>query len=133
MAFTPIKDFAICAYASGSAALQNVEVDGSTNYSPPRYTFKPWSKQMPLGDGSVRGTGWATAEWTWDIITPTQRAWLRAFIPNNSAELFICTRTYDSPNTGIVFRCIGIWPIDSEELDYKRSMKFTIKFQRLTQ
>lgn len=129
MAYTPDKDIQICTYASGSSGLQNVEVDGS--YPPPRWSFKPYSQQITMGDGTVRGSGWPTAEWTWDIISAAQRAWLRVFIPGQSADLYIRTRTPDSPGTGLVFRCVGIWPIESEELDFKRSVKFTIAFQRM--
>jgi hypothetical protein len=132
MTFTPQQDFSICTFASGSGALQNLEVDGSGNYSAPRWTFKPSSKPVQLGDGSVRGAGWATAEWTWDIMTTTQRDWLRAFIPGQSAEVWIKTRTMDSITSGTVFRAIAVWPIESEERDVRRPVKFTIKFQRLT-
>jgi hypothetical protein len=132
MAFTPQQDFMIATYASGSAALTNLEVDGTGNYSAPKFSFKPYSQQIVMGDGTVRGAGWATAEWSWDVMTATQRAWLRQFIPAQSAELWIKTRTFDSPTTGLVFRAVGIWPIASEEQDVRRPVKFQITFQRLT-
>lgn len=132
MAWVPQYSFALCAYASGSAAVQNVEVDGSGNYSAPMWQFRPYSKEISLGDGTMRGAGWANAVWHWDVMTDAQRDWLRTFIPYESAELWVSTRTQDD-NTGYsVFRCIGVWPTLSEEHDARRRVKFEIKFQRMT-
>jgi hypothetical protein len=85
-----------------------------------------------MGDGSVRGAGWATAEWSWDVMTRTQRDHLRAFIPAQSAEVWIQTKTFDSSDAYAVFRAMAIWPTDSEDADATRRVKFTIKFQKLT-
>lgn len=117
--------------ASGSGGMLNVEVDGSGNYSAPNYTFKPYSKQIQVGDGTVRGAGWTVGTWVWDVMTDTQRDWLRTYIPAQSAELYIQTHTMDYNVTPNIYTCVGVWPIDTETHDATRRMKFEIKFQRM--
>jgi hypothetical protein len=132
MAFIPQEEFAIAAYSTPMPTLVNLEVDESGLYAPPHYGYKPFSKPITNGAGLVIGMGWATAEWYWDVITQTQRDWLRTYIPGASAELWIRTRTHDNTQEYKNFRCVGVWPVDSEEHDVTRRVKFTIKFQRLT-
>jgi hypothetical protein len=131
MAFTPSEQYMICASASGSSALINVEVDGSGDYSAPKFAYKPYSKQVTNGAGVVMGQGWATADWIFEIITQKQRDWLRTFIPGQSAEVWIKTRTFDSNRSYAIFKAIAVWPVVSEEQDANRRMKFTLHFQRL--
>jgi hypothetical protein len=132
MPFVPQQLFCIAPYSSGSAALTNLEVDGSGTYSAPHFAYKPYSKLVNLGDGSVRGAGWATAVWHWDVLTETQRDWLRIYIPYQSAEVWIKTRTMDNTEEYKVFRGIAVWPTQEEEHDAHRRVRFEIKFQRLT-
>jgi hypothetical protein len=132
MTATPDYEYAICTYASGSAALQNLEVDVySTVYVAPKFTYKPYSKMILLGSGSMRGAGWTVASWIWDVISSTQRDWLRTFIPGASADVWIRTRTFDSNRSYVTRRATAIWPIESEEQDTGRRLKFEIKFQNL--
>ncbi len=132
MAFIPQTSYAIAAYASGSAAVQNVEADGSGNYAAPKFLWKPYTKPTVLGDGTVRGAGWAEVVWSWDVMTETQRNWLRAFCPAQSADVWIKTPTFDNSGAFVTYHAVMVWPTDSEERDAKRRVKFQIKFQRLT-
>jgi len=130
--YTAAGSYALCAYASGSAALVNIEVTrDAALYSQPKFTYKPYSKQIVLGDGSVRGAGWAVASWSWDVMSRTQRDWLRAYCTGQSSDVWIRTKTLDSSDAYVVRRAVMIWPIDSEEHDVTRRTKFEIKFQNL--
>jgi hypothetical protein len=131
MPFTPQQSFMIGPYTSGSAAMTNLEVDGSGNYSPPNVRWKKYSKQVQLGDATVRGAGWTECEWTWEVMTRTQRDWLRAFCTGQSSEVWIKTIQFDNTDAYQVYHAVMVWPIESEERDAHRRMKFTLKFQAL--
>lgn len=131
MAYTPTKSFSICAYASGSAALQNMEVSGPPEYAAPMFTWVKYSKPIPLGDGTVRGAGWSTLILHWDVITNTQRDWLRAFCPNQSAEVYIRSMQLDNSMAYVTYRAVMVWPIQSETQDAHRRTSFDLKFQRM--
>lgn len=134
MAFAPEQHFMIGPLTSGSAGMVNLEVTGDTNdYTAPHYVFKPYTKQITLGDGTVRGAGWTYAEWTWDVISQIQREWLRTFCTGQSSEVMIQMPTMDAIDSDKIFSAVMIWPIDSEQHDAHRRMQFVIKFQRMIQ
>lgn len=131
MPFIPQQSFMISTLASGSSALQNLEVDGSGNYAPPHYTFTLYTQPLPLGDGTVRGGGWTKIVWHWDILTPTQRDWLRTFCPLMSSEVFIKTIQYDAAESYYTYSAVMVWPIDKEVHDAHRRTNFDIEFHRM--
>jgi hypothetical protein len=85
--------------------------------SPPKSTYHPYSKQLILGDGSVRGGGWPTATWSWDVITTTERDQLRLYCTGQSSTVKVRTRTMDTSDSYQTFTGTMIWPIDKEERD----------------
>jgi hypothetical protein len=130
-----LYNYMISAGSSGSGALVNVE-NLSTPVDPPKGLFHPYSQMLQLGDGTVRGGGWATATWSWKIITVAQRDQLRTFCPGASAVVYIQTRTMDSTDSYGIYQAVMVWPITTEDRDigqYRPRPDFEIKFQRLTQ
>lgn len=106
--------------------------------SPPKFTYEPYSKALPLGDGSVRGGGWAKGSWTWDILPAEERDQLRAFCPGASSMVFIQTRVNSNSESQIdhykTFRAVMIWPTPEGEREmggYR--LDFTIQFQALVE
>ena len=131
MSYTPQYLFKIAALASGSAALVNVEVDGTGNYTAPKWEYYPNSQELVLGDGTVRGGGWATAQWHWDVMTEVQRDWLRTFCPGQSAEVYIQTPMTDNAEALGIFYAVMIWPTLKEQHVATRRLDHLIRFQHL--
>lgn len=98
---------------------------------PPRSTYTPYSEQIDLGDGTIRGAGWAQASWNWGFLTQAQRDQLRTFCPGASASVYISTRTTDSADVYDDFTAVMIWP-QAEERDSKQVRPdFTVQFRKL--
>jgi hypothetical protein len=106
---------------------------------PPRFTYQPYSKQLTLGDGSVRGGGYPWATWHWDLLGAKERDQLRTFCSGASAWIYIQTRvntntTTPTPAIDIykVFYALMIWPNPEGERDMGGYHKdFEIKFQAM--
>ena len=97
----------------------------------PKSTFSPYSQDIRLGDGTVRGSGWATAIWSWAFLPRAARDQLRTFCPGKSAVVYIWTRTMDSSDVFGAYQAVMVWPTDSETRDFTRRTDFKIQFQRL--
>jgi hypothetical protein len=107
-------------------------LDPTLGLKAPKGTFVPYSKQIPLGDGTVRGAGWKTAEWRWGFITQAQRTTLRTYLSIPSTEAFILHRVYELADIYQWFDAIGIWP-QEEDRETTRRLAFTIKWQNMVQ
>lgn len=133
MAYVPTQGFMIGPYASGSAAMVNLESAGTPpDYVPPHFTFVKFTKPITLGDGTVRGSGWTTVTWHWDVITMKQRDWLRTYCTGQSSEVWMRTLQTDNAEAYVTYRAVMVWPIQNEVHDAHRRMSFDIKFQRCT-
>lgn len=110
--------------------LANLETDLGLP-APRGYPFANYSQPITLGDGSVRGAGWKTVDWTWDFLSRAHRDILRAYCPGASAEVVIRTRTVDSADSYAYYRAQMIWP-QAEDPQAGRRLDFTLKFQRMT-
>ncbi len=97
--------------------------------NPPKSSFRPNSQRQQLGDGTVRGGGWATAEWRWGFVTQAQRDQLRTFCTGASSEVYIKTRKNDA-DAYQVYTAVMIWP-EVEEKIAGRRLDFVIQFQNL--
>jgi hypothetical protein len=97
----------------------------------PKSTYHPYSQLIGLGNGMVRGGGWPTATWTWKILNQAQRDQLREYCVNQSALVYITTRTLDTSSSYTTFQAVMIWPTAEEYLDATRRPDFAIKFQAL--
>ena len=99
---------------------------------PPKSSYKPYSQPIELGNGTVRGAGWATAAWTWNAITRAERDKLRSFCSGASAEVYIRTRTNESTDNYKYFSAVMVWPAD-EAKDADLRLNFVIEFRRLVE
>jgi hypothetical protein len=100
----------------------------ATKVTPPAWTYQVYSEEVELGDGSMLGSGWPTAEWHWGFIKKAEKEMLRTFCPGKSAEVYI--KTYKPDRTSAVFKAIMVWP--QAEDDYaERTLSFVITFRRL--
>ena len=97
----------------------------STPVPAPARTFKPYSVRKPLGDGTVRGLGFAQATWRWGYLTQDQRDQLRTFCSGASAGVYIKTRKNDG--TYQVYSAVMVWP-DEEEFKNGKVLDFSIQF-----
>jgi hypothetical protein len=97
----------------------------------PKSNYKPHSRYLDLGDGTVRGAGWAEAEWRWSVLpTRAQRDQLKAYCSGASAEVYIQTRTNDGEDAFDEFTAIMIWPEDEDKV-YSTRRDFVIRFRKL--
>lgn len=103
----------------------------------PKGPYAPFSQPLDLGDGSLRGGGWPTAEWQWKFITRAQRQLLRAYLPAvsdalgaASGQVRFRTRVNESSDAFVTFRGQMIWPYP-ETLDAQRRVPFALKFRAL--
>ncbi len=120
-------------YEIGStSSLTNVE-SLTVPVPPPKSIYKPYSQMIGLGDGTVRGAGWPTAEWRWGYLTQAQRDQLRTFCTGASSNVYIRTRIMDTADSYAYFQAVMVWPIESEERDASRRIDFAITFQKLVQ
>jgi hypothetical protein len=120
-------------YAIGLSAETLTNIESLTvSVRPPKHGFSPYSKPLPLGNGTVRGGGWPTASWNWKILGRAERDQLRTFCPGASAEVFITTRISDNADEYKTFSAVMLWP-QEEEKDAGKRPDFTLKFQRLAE
>jgi hypothetical protein len=98
----------------------------------PKGVFVPYSQPLDLGDGSLRGGGWATAEWRWGFLSQAHREILREYIPGSSASLLIRTSINDEADAFYDFLTQAIWPA-AEDRQAGRRMAFTLRFRAMQQ
>lgn len=108
--------------------MTNVE-DLATPLSAPKSTFLPYSQLLNLGEGTVRGSGWATATWRFGFLTQSQRNQLRTFCTSASASVYIKTRKNDTSDAYEVYTAVMIWP--EENKDAGKRLDFVLAFQNL--
>lgn len=96
----------------------------------PKSDFNDFSEHLQLGDGTVRGAGWMTAEWRWTYLGRARRDEMKTFCAGASAAVFIRTRKNDTVDAYEYYTAIMVWPID-EEKSFSQRMDFVIRFQNL--
>lgn len=118
--------------ASGQTAvgydMKHLETDLSL--PAPKGVFLPYSQALDLGDGSLRGAGWASAEWRWGFLTLAQRNSLRALVTGASRQVVIYTTTNESSDAYAFYLAQALWP-QAEERDAGRRRNFTLRFRAL--
>jgi len=110
----------------------------TTNAIPmPKGLYNPYSQLLDLGDGSMRGGGWPTAEWHWGFLTRPQRQALANFLPVNAPAqgnpgVFVRLRTSVNENNDVfvTFKGQMLWPYP-EVRDTQRRPNFVLKFRAL--
>lgn len=123
-----LYEYKIATEAAGVGGLTNVE-SLATPVPAPKSTFEEYLEQVQLGDGTVRGAGWMTATWHWDVLSQAQRNQLRTYCTGASEVVYIRTRKNDSSDAYANYKAVMIWP--SEEKTAGRRLDFTLRFQAL--
>lgn len=122
---------AIQQYMIGSTQVGMTNLESlTTPVHPPKSSFVPYTTGYDLGDGSVRGSGWVAATWTWNVISQAERDQLRIFCTGASANVFIKTRCNDSNDAYKTYQAVMIWP-QEEARDARRRTSFVIQFRAL--
>lgn len=115
---------------TSTGTLTNVE-SLTTPLPPPKSTFTPYAEPVDLGNGAVRGAGWASATWNWGFLTQAQRDQLRTYCTGASASVYIVTRKTDTTDAYTTYSGVMIWP-QNEERDSKYvRTDFTVEFRKL--
>jgi hypothetical protein len=96
----------------------------------PKSTYEPYSEQLELGNGKIRGGGFPTATWHWGFLKQAWRDALRAYCTGASASIFIETRITDTSDAYDQFSVVIVWP-QEEERDAFRRLDFTLEFRQL--
>jgi hypothetical protein len=108
------------------------QLDTGLGIPAPKGIFVPYSQPLDLGDGGLRGGGWATAEWRWGFLSQAHRDILRAYIPGASAQIIIRTSVNDNQDAFYDFVAQAIWP-PAEEKQAGRRLGFTLRFRAMQQ
>ena len=104
----------------------------TTPVDAPKSTFVPYSQYIQLGDGTVRGSGWATAEWRWGYMSQAQRNQLRTYCTGASASVYINTRKNDTSDAYQVYTATMIWP-QEEEKELGKRIDLVIRFVNMVE
>jgi hypothetical protein len=103
----------------------------------PKGVYEPYSQPLDLGDGSLRGGGWPTAEWRWGYLTRAQRQSLRGYLPitvpaigQPSGLVRLCTSVNEQNDVFVTFKGQMLWP-HPEARDYQRRPGFVLRFRAL--
>lgn len=107
----------------------NVETLDSGNLPAPKATYKPYSELIPLGNGSVRGTGYPTIVWKWGILSRSARDALRTYCPGSSALVYIKSQAIDSADAYVTYLAWMVWP-EEEDRQASRRVEFSIEFRK---
>ncbi len=102
----------------------------STAVNPPRSSFKEYSQRVGLGDGKIRGLGWATANWRWGFLSQAERNKLRTFCTGASNRVYIRTRKNDSSDAYNYYEAVMVW--GEEERDHSIRLDFELVFRDLS-
>ncbi len=109
----------------------NVE-ELATPLPAPKSAFRPYSKRIDLGDGTVRGLGWVTATWRFGVLKSSLRDQLRVFCAGASASVYIKTRKNNTSDAYQVYTAVMIWP-EEEEKRAGRRLDFVVEFRNLVE
>lgn len=100
----------------------------------PKGIFTNYSQPLDLGDGSLRGGGWPTAEWQWKYLTRAQRDILRELTSPSAAasssQVYMKTLQNESTDLFAVYLGQCMWP-QAEPKDATRRVPFTLRFRAL--
>jgi len=89
--------------------------------------YDPYSKPQPLGNGGVRGAGWAVATWTWTALRRADYEFLRTYCSDLYAnDVYI--KTDDQDKNWITARTKMFWP-RSVQWDGEVALNFTLTFK----
>ncbi len=117
-------EFAIGTTLAGMQALSAMSIPA------PQSTFRPYSTDIRLGDGTMRGMGFPVATWHWGFLSAAQRDVLKAFCAGQSALVYL--RTTKDNMVFDDYQAVMVWPTE-EERAAGRVLDFTLEFHRLVE
>ena len=97
----------------------------------PDYAYKPFQEIIKLGDGSKKGRGYPSAQWSWHGISELDREVLRTFCAGLSADVYICTPTNETSGGDRVWINASAtmnWMEADEEKNSDHTLDFQIEF-----
>lgn len=119
-------------FAIGTAVEALIPLD-ELGVPEPKTTYRRAQTTVELANGNVRALGAPSTEWTFGILTQSQRDQLRVFCSGFSAKVYIRTRTDEADESGIiydVYEAIMHWP-EQEDYDTAHRLNLTLLFKRL--
>jgi len=122
--------------SGGAVAFEGVNMvnveDLTTPLPAPKGLFKDYAQQISLGDGSVRGGGWAVGGWRFGFLTRAQRDQLRTFCTGASNSIYIRSRENDTADAYRYYTCKIVWP-QEEEKDHGFRLEFVPEFRDMVE
>lgn len=123
-------DYQIGLTSGSMVKLENIVISGSAvPVSYPKSTFMPYSDEVDMVSGLVRGVGYPRASWIWGVITREERDALRTFCPGKSAWVYIRTKTMDTADSYHTYRAVMVWDTQQEQRDTQRRINLKIEFR----
>lgn len=98
----------------------------------PDWTYEKYSTVIALADKTRRGQGVATATWNFRVARDFQREALRAFCPDLSSEVYVCTpsnETLAGLITWVYARAIMNWLPLEEQKERGSTQNIDIEFE----
>lgn len=117
-------EFAIGNTLAGIQALRALSIPA------PQSTYRPYSTDIRLGDGTMRGMGFPIATWHWGFLSAAQRDLLRTYCTGQSALVYI--RTPKDDLSFVDYQAVMVWPSEEERAS-SRVLDFTLEFHRLVE
>jgi hypothetical protein len=97
----------------------------------PKTAYHPYAGVVDLEDNTQRGVGLPVVTWHWTSLPQAQRDVLRTFCPNNTASVYIRTRTNDASAEFKYYSAVMVWPSLAEEYDAATRQGFDVTFRNL--
>lgn len=124
-------EYKIATAAAGVSGLTLLSALGVTF---PASDPSPYSVELPLGSGGVRGLGWATVRWHWGVYTVEEWDALRAYCPEKSADVVIRTLDVDDNQAWTNYSAVMVWPTGRPWFVHgRKAQDLTILFQALVE
>lgn len=117
-------EFAIGTTLAGMQALSAMSIPA------PQTTYRPYSIDVRLGDGLVRGMGFPVATWHWGFLSAAQRDALKAYCAGQSAQVYIRTPKDDLNFND--YQAVMVWPTEEDRVA-GRALDVTLEFHRLVE
>ena len=95
----------------------------------PQQVFTPFSQYIRLGDGSSKGVGFPTCEWSFGFLSEADRDALKSYCAGASATVYI--RTLDQDLDWQNYEALLIWPENGEERRNGATIDIVLRFDRM--
>ena len=92
----------------------------------PRATLPLATKPVELASGDVRGAGWVSCAWIWDVLTQAQYNQLRTFCANKSSDVHLKTRKDDGTYQSYTAKMV--WP-ENPDRRHNHFLALTFEFR----